>query len=50
LLVRMLLVSETDKEWNGRFEKLLDWYEQVLSGSPCGRKKMINWTVFRKCK
>jgi hypothetical protein len=46
LLVRMMLVSETEEQWAERFDKLVDWYDNKLGMRSTARKKMINWGVF----
>jgi hypothetical protein len=50
LLVRMMLVSETEEQWGESFDKLVDWYDNNLGMRSTARKKMINWGVFWRYK
>jgi hypothetical protein len=50
LLVRMMLVSETEEQWGERFDKLVDWYNNKLGMRSTARKKTINWGVFWRYK
>jgi hypothetical protein len=50
LLVKMMLVSETEEQWAERFDKLVDWYDNNLEMRSTARRKMINWGVFWRYK
>jgi hypothetical protein len=50
LLVRMMLVSETEEQWAEKFDKLVDWYDNNLGMRSTARRKMITWGVFWRYK
>jgi hypothetical protein len=50
LLVRIMLVSETEEQWAERFNKLVERYDNNLEMRSTARRKMINWGVFWRYK